>query len=361
MAENVSTPTPPATYPIVQYDITEARVAELREKYEGLKIKGPTDKGGLALVRVGRLECKGIRVAIEKRRKQYNSGALDFTRTVNSKAKEATAPVLILETSLKAEEDRIKAEIAEIKAAKIREAEERLQSRVNLLQRFGKQVSLVNPKAMSDDEFQAAYDKAKAEHEAEQARLAQEEQDRKNKEEAERVEREAKEEEDRKALAAVEARLAEQRAEQERIAAEQTEKEEAFRVEQDRIAKEQADKEDAIKEKEDALAAEKQTIENDKKIDAAKKEAAAQATKEAEEKAKREAEEKEEADRKAKEEAARQEALKPDKEKILVYVNELQHVPRPTTKSKEAERVLDLVEKGLKDLWQFAKEAVEQM
>lgn len=344
-------------YPAVKYDITEARVAELREKYEGLTIQGPTDKGGFDLVHEGRMVCKGIRVAIDKRRKHYNAEAIVFQRTVNSKAEETTAPVLLLETSLKAEENRIKKEIAEIKAAKIKEEEDRLQRRVDLLQRFGKQLSIVNLKAMSDDEFQAAYDEAKAEHEAEEARLALEEEekaaqeeierkeieakeeaerlereaneeaDRKKREaleEADRVEREAKEEEDRKALEAEEARLAEQR------------------TEQDRIAKEQAEKEAENQAENDRLEAERQAIENDKKIEAAKKEEAERVRIEERERIQREAEEKAEDERKAKEEEARQEALKPDKEKLLAYADALGNRPlaTPSLKDKKAQAIM---------------------
>lgn len=332
-------------YPVVKYDLTEAKVAELREAYADLEIKGVDDKGGLALAHAGRMEIKGIRVGIEKLRKQFNAGALEFTRTVNAKAKEATAPLLPLEAHLKAEEDRIAAEKKRIKEEAEREKQEKLQARVDALRRVGCEVTIVNVMAMSDDDFRAAYAEAKEEQETEEARLAKEEEDRKALEESERVEREAKEEEDRLAREAEEARLAKQREEQERVAAEQEEKAEEIKAEEERVE------------------AERKALENDKLIEAAKKEAEERGRQEEKDRVAREAAEAEERDRKAKAEAARQEALKPDKEKLLAYANALDDRPiaTPSVKDKKAEAIMIEALDKIRNVADFIRREVEKM
>ena len=357
----MSTETKEAEAPIVKYDLTDAAIQKMQAEFMPLRIKGVDDKAGLASVHDARMTVKGKRVEVEKTRKELKADAIVWGKKVDAEAKRITAMLQPIEEHLRQEEDKVKAEKARIRAEAERKEEERLQFRVNLLQQLGRQITVVNIRAMSDEEFQIAYDQAKAEHEAEQARLAREEEDRREREEAERQEREAREEEDRKAREAEEARLAEQRAEQERVAEEQARKETALHEEREAAVAEQAEREAAIKAEEDRIAAERQAIENDKRIEAAKKEAAEQARLEEKAKAEREAAEKAEADRKAEEEAARQEALKPDKEKLWTYVLALSNLPAPKLKTKEAKAILAKAKDVLLDLAEVVKGSIEKM
>lgn len=327
MSEDISTEFPP-----VKYNLNEAVVAKMEEEFLPLKVQGIEDPGGLASVHDARMVVKKARVELEKSRVALKAKSLAFGRQVDTEAKMWKARLQPIEDHLAAEENKIKEEKARIKAEKEREEEERLQSRVNLLQRFGKQVFLVNLKAMSDEDFQAAYDEAKVEAEAEKVRLTQEAKEREEREEVERVERETEE-----------ARLAEERAELDRIAKEQEEREAALKVEADRIE------------------AKRHALAEEKRLEEAKKEAAERTLKEERERVQRETEEKEEADRRAEEEATRQEALRPDKEKLETYGDALLEFSSPTVKDEEARAIAGKVKDMIEDVVSVLRKAIAEM
>ena len=329
--------------PVVKYNVSNAAIAQMEAEYLPLTIKGVEDKGGIAAVHEARIIVKNKRVEVEHTRKELKADALTWGKKVDAEARRITAKLQPIEDHLRQEEDKVKAEKARIRAEAERKEEERLQFRVNLLQQLGRQVSIVNIKAMSDEEFQIAYDQAKAEHEAEQARLAKEEEDRKALEESERVEREAKEEEDRKEREAEDARLKKQR------------------DEQARVAKEQDDEKARLKKEADKVEADRLALAEEKRLEDAKKEAAERGRQEEKDRVARELAEAEERDRKAKVEEARQEALKPDKEKLWTYVLALSYLPAPELKTKEAKAILAKAKDVLLDLAEVVKGSIEKM
>lgn len=206
------------------------------------------------------------------------------------------------------------AEQAKIEEEKQRKKDERGKNRLAELHKYGTcDVPFEEIREWSDREFGAYLIERRSAWEEEQAKL-----------EAERLAREAEEK-----------RLAEERAEQERI-----------RKEQEAEKKRLEDERKAIEEERHWLELEKQQAEWEKRVEEEIKRAAAEDEKRAQEAAvkaaaeerqriEREAREREEAEKKAAEEAAFREALRPDKEKIIAYADALVAVPLPETSTVE--------------------------
>lgn len=240
-----------------------------------------------------------------------------------------------------------------------------------------KLIAIITPTEDKIDFGIKAVENRKAEAKAEKERIEREkieaairlDQERVAKAEADRlakIEAEQKIEADR--LSALQAEMdAKNRAEQERldkIKAEQEEKEQAFRSEQLRIQKEQQEREAKIKAEQDKMEVDKRAMdeqkareEADKKrlieLEHARKEAADKARIEAEAKAKREAEEKAIAIQRDKEEAIRQEALKPDKTRLIELASALRLIVLPDLKDKKAQLIIGVVEFKLEEISQF--------
>lgn len=240
-----------------------------------------------------------------------------------------------------------------------------------------KLIAIITPTEDKIDSGIKAIENRKAEAKAEKERIEREkieaairlDQERVAKAEADRlakIEAEQKIEADR--LAALQVEIdAKNKAEQERldkIKAEQEAKETAMRKEQERIQKDQQEREAKIKADQEKIEAEKRAIseqkareEADKKrlaeLDQAKKEAAEKARIEVEAKAKRQAEEKAIAIQRDKEEAIRQEALKPDKTRLIELSSSLRLIVLPVLRDKKAQLIIGAVELKLEELSQF--------
>ena len=108
-------------------EITDDKIEELREQLDGLEADTPT---GYAMVMRGLSETRGLRVTVEKVRKELKADSLLWGRTVDSEAKRITASLEELETPLKLtrhKADVVKEmeEIARLEAErKLREAKE---------------------------------------------------------------------------------------------------------------------------------------------------------------------------------------------------------------------------------------------
>jgi hypothetical protein len=190
-------------------------------------------------------------------------------------------------------------------------------------------------------------EKVEAEIRAEQERLAKIEQERLDAiAEAQRLEAER--------LAVLQAEMDERnRAEQERlnkIKAEQEAKEREMQAERDKIEKEQREREAKIKAEQAEIDRQRQELIRQAELEKAKKEAAERARKEEIERQNREESERVERERLAKIEAARKEALKPFKEKMLVFADRIQTLAiEIPTGSDEKAAALHLEIGGLMD------------
>jgi len=228
---------------------------------------------------------RSLRGDIEARRKELKAGALEYGRKVDSVAKELTGIVLETEAPLKA-----------LKAAddERREEEKRAKEEAERLAR--------------EEELRVA-------REAEEARL--------------RAEREAEERRLSEERAKLEAERAAMAAEQSRLKAEREAQEAAQRVEQERRDAEARAERERLEAERQALEEQKRKAEREE----AERQARIRAETEAKERAERERRESEEAAVREKERQAelarRLEALRPDREKLAEWSDELASIAGP--------------------------------
>jgi len=296
---------------VVKYSVVDAEIAKWRDIYMHLTIDDLDNKEQFDAVHSARMVVKNKRVEIEKERKSLKADALAWGKLVDTKAKEIFAKLEPIESHLAKEEQRVVDEQNRIKAEEEARQEAINQKRVDDLLTVECVMPFIQVATLTDDEFQCLLGDKTFEFEERQRAKA----------EAERLEKErlAKEAAERKAE---DERLAKQKAEQDKIAAdlkrqqdELAAQQKAIQDEKDRIAKEAADK---------------QAAEN----------ARLKAELEAKEKAEREAKEKAEAEEKARAEAERQAALKPDKEKLIDWIKGYGTNPIPEIETPEVAEIL---------------------
>lgn len=262
-------------------------VHELRVKYAGLTINGIHDKSGLSAVDEARRHCKRVRVQVENWRKEQNEDALKHQRRVNTAARLIREPLEALEESLAGRQKAVTDEVERLK----REAEEKLKSekaaklksRMDDLQAVSAYFPPIEVEALSDEAFAALLDQKQHEEfdRIEAGKLLKKQMD--DEAESLRVERE---------------KLAAQRAELDRQKAEHAAEQRKIDEEKARLAKVESERLEALKrEREEAESQECIRL-------AAEKHAADMA-------------EREEASR------VRAEKLRPDKEKLLGFVESL--------------------------------------
>ena len=302
-----------ATLPAWEPHPTLVEIAKLKEEKLAL-IANVGTPAGLKLCKEAKREIVRLCTTVDDRRKEVGRDALEYKRgvdkvgnTVLEKLREISDP---LDVAIKAEEQKeIQAALEKAQAIE-KEQREKEQQRLDLLK--------------------AEEDRKKAE---EQAKL-----------DKERAELAAQRAEMDKQLA----ELREIKLENERLQAEARAKiieEQRLKEEKDRAEREAKEREERMayetkREKERAAKAEADRIENEKRMEEAKKEAAALAIKNEQARVAREAEAKrlkEEKERLAAEKKAKQ---APDKEKLTKWADAIQAIERPAVKDREAEAVL---------------------
>jgi DNA polymerase III gamma/tau subunit len=331
---------------IARIGVTDAALAELRSRYG--KVKKIATKADYKYVLSGIGVLRKHRTSLDKLRLHLNSDDRARIEARNSEAKRITAEIVAIEEPLKelklAEDARIAAEKAEAEAKEKSRIDD---IRALMMENFGP--SVIHHSA-SIDELRDAIRKMEciavdpddfhefADEAAEMQRLAlaslnetlttaiaREHEERERAEENARIK--AEQEAEAKALEEQRQEIARQQAE---IAAEQAAKAAELKEEQEKQAA-------AMKKQQDEMAAQQARLDAQQKAIDDEKQAQADAALEAEEaetarieaaRVAAEAAEQAERDRIAKEEAdkaraVRQEALRPDKEKVLVLADEL--------------------------------------
>lgn len=280
------TMTPIAGNHLVEYGITDTKLAELRGKYGDLPQVDAAKPDNYKALVAGIRECRELRTSIEARRKELKADALEWGRKVDAEAKRITNALIDIEEPMKQakeNEDERKAAIRAEEENRERDRVARIRAHLNdlvqdaldatpdrgldSLQAALEQARLWRPSPELFQEFlpeaQEAYvrwlgaledaiDKArKAEEEAarlaeEQARLAEQRATQEAEEARLRAEREAFEAEKRQHQEAVEARERAEREAREAAAAEERRKQDeaaaAARAEQE--AREKAEREE---------------------------------------------------------------------------------------------------------------------
>jgi hypothetical protein len=316
---------------VAKYDITSGRLAELRQKYTGLKIVGPLDKVGYTAVASAKSELVKLRGAVEVKRKELNADALEYSRKVNGEAKRITAELESIEAPLAAEKARIDAEIQAEKDKRQQEINDRVNARMAALNAVNGSGSLryeLLP-AMPEADFQAHLAVATAKYEEQKKIFDEAEAELKR---LQKVEEEAKARE-AAALHLQRLEMAEKQREIDRQRQEMAEKEAAIRA--DFAALEKAKTEAA-----DRAAREESTKAHTAEIEKARKEAAANAIAEAEAAQVRKAQAEAEAREKADKEAAQARARASDREKLDAFLSDIRKVRIPNIRDTKLQGVL---------------------
>ena len=347
---------------IVKYNVTDAEISEITNKYQGIEVK---DSASYKTVAAGLAECRAMRVDIESRRKELKSASLEYGRKVDGEAKRLTLLISPTEDALKAEKKKEDDKKAKAKAEKAKKEQDRvdgIQEKIDRINQFGvgtefltadelksrisTLINMVTPNEYYM-EFEEIAGIAIIETKA-VLRSALEDRERLDKEDEERKIEDARLEKIRQDQEEAQKALDEERLalkmERQRI---ETEREAEQKETQRKI-----DAENARQEKERLdLEAEKQKIADEKKSEQERKDREAfelKAKQDAKAKAEQDAKDeasrlelariaKEKADKK---EAERQEALKPDKIKLLEFATALESVPSPDLSDGKALEIL---------------------
>lgn len=317
-------------------------IAELKERYLPLAIKGPDDTNGFKLVHAARMDVRNRRVGIEKTRKSLKADALEFGRRVDAEAKRITDQLTVIEEHLDAQETAYEDAREAIKRKAEESKQAALQARIDALRAVDVVLPVLQVAALTDDAFTNLLADADRDHKAKLVKI-----------ESDRIERERLEAEAASARKVEDERLSKERAdlaEQKRIADEAAAKERAaIEAERKRMAEEQA-KIDAERRKvEEAAAEQRRQVELAK----AREEAAERARLEEQERARREDEAAKQ--RAAAEEAARHEAeeLRPDKEKLAALSEAIRAIAIPAVSKPKAKELADNIAQQLATLANF--------
>lgn len=309
----------------MHFKVADAQIAILAKDYMALTCD-PSDKKAFEVVHSARMDVADLRIQVDKTRKGLVEDSVKWQKTVNGEAKRITSLLAPIEAHLKAEEAIYTAEQDRIKAERQREAQARIQLRIDALAAVGVKANLAEIALMPEEAFSRhlqleteAFNRAEAVRAQEEAEKA-----RKEREEVDRLAK------IREAQEAEQKRLEAVAAEQAKQAAELKAEREAMDAEKNRQA--QAAREEQIRKDAEAKAT----------AEAARKAEEDKARQEQAEKAKiadQERKAKEEAERLqvAKAKAVAVEAARPDADKLEVYSQMLESVT-PAEMSTDAGR-----------------------
>jgi hypothetical protein len=209
---------------VKKFDVVESNLTQLAEAGRSLTIAA----NGAEAVRKARIALKNERVRIEKKGKELRDEANKFNKAVLAKEKEYLAIITPVEDALEAQEKAVAAEAARIEAERKAAELAKVTSRINDLSKFGYTIDFSRASSLTDDQFTQELAEAEASYNQEQARLLGEK-------EAQRIEAERLASE----RAAFEAEQAKAKAESDRIAKEQADKQREIELAQQKIRLEQ--------------------------------------------------------------------------------------------------------------------------
>lgn len=349
---------------LVAFEKRKSELNNLKSEADGLKIESIEDKETITSVSVIRKKLKSARVDIAKEGKSMRDPLTAVSRVISEKEKELIDIIEPTEKELQRQEKWVEEEKEKIRQAEIAAENNRIQTRIDQLAKYGYQIDYTDIKKMSDETFGKYLDAARIQFEKEEE----------DKKEAERIK-----------LEQLKADYLEKEKERERLVNERKELEE--------LRKKQAQAQQIIDEQNKKIEQEKKALRiqrrrnqlkdlgcvdefgNDtytykgrvlvtsisdvdlldeqdwdqiiKKIPLAIRDYEAELAKAAEEakqKALQEAKDaflaKEEKDRKEKEAAERKAARQPDKVKLKTYVDAIKEIPVPEMKTGEGKNVL---------------------
>src|SRR5690606_34605091 len=82
---------------IQKYNIADAELAKLKQKYKGVSVKSLDDKKGIALMKEGVSEMSTLRNKVEKKRAELKKESLEIGRGIDGEAKRLTEMIIEIE------------------------------------------------------------------------------------------------------------------------------------------------------------------------------------------------------------------------------------------------------------------------
>lgn len=90
---------------LIEANITDAKISEMKEKYFGLSVEDKEDNVGFQAVTTARKEVKSFRVSVEKFAKELRTPATLFQKAVIAKEKEIVGKIEEIENYLILQEE----------------------------------------------------------------------------------------------------------------------------------------------------------------------------------------------------------------------------------------------------------------
>lgn len=122
---------------VAQFNLSDAGIQELNNKYGHLIIKDLGDIIGYKQVKEARLHVKEIRVALEKKRKELVENPMRIKQSIDAEAKHRREQLELLESKLEGQELPFEQEKERIKKEKLAAIEEKYQNRIQTLYDIG--------------------------------------------------------------------------------------------------------------------------------------------------------------------------------------------------------------------------------
>lgn len=324
---------------LAEFELTPAKISQIAEEYMHITVP-EGDKDAYKIARAGLTICVKARTGTDARRKELGVKARDWLADIAEAARALVEPLVPVEAHLKAEvyneDNRLKEKKAE-KARKEFERVEEIRDKVKAIMGLS---AFMNPQTTSED-MRAALTNAEAieiteEEYMEFAFEAQKTRETVCAELVKGVDIREEFEAEEKARKAEEERIVKERKAEDKRLAEEREDLKAEKARQDAVAKEQS-------EEQERLETDRKRYNEKQKEQREKEHAMVQTKIEEQERAERKEKEKAEAEAKEAEEKTRIEAMKPDKEKLIAWIDAVQRtyssVADPalnTTQSKSA-------------------------
>lgn len=280
-----------------EFEINETGLVALRDSFKELKIDGQEDRAGLKVVETARKTLKSQRVKIKKASESLRESAVRFQKAVIEREKSLISIIEPTEDLLSGLEDDYYAEKERLRLEEEKKESDRIQAMLDQLNEVNYAIDFHTLKGLTDEQFAATLQEAKELHRIE-AQKVFEEAERRKKELIDAENARLAQEEERKKLDAERAAFQKEKEQLEAYAATVAAK---AKEEQDRIEAFNAKVAADLKAAQDKLDAERLKVQREKELEEAKKKAAEDARIEAEATAKRLQEEKIEAERLAKE------------------------------------------------------------
>lgn len=311
-----------------KYNIADAKIAELSKMYMPLELKDLDDKETFKAIREGRIHIKGVRVDVEKKRKELKAFALKYGKAVDGEAKRLTSMLYEIENHLHTQEDKVRVEKERIEREE-RERKEKIGfDRIGKLTEQGVMATLGDVIDLEDGEFEETLKEAKEIKRLKDEEAARIEAARKAEEERLRVQ---KEEQDKQAR-----ELAEQRAEIERQRKEVEEQKQA--QENERLEREREEQKKKEIQEAEEKAREYAAREERKKVEAENERLRLQEL-----------------------EQERQKQLAPDKDKIDALIADIKAMELPQLKNENAVKIIGNTRKLLDKVCVYLDEQKERL